>query len=44
VSDAGGPEGAAVDVQGIFSVLLDDLRTAYRAPMADAFGPVVGQR
>jgi phosphoribosylformylglycinamidine synthase II len=44
VSDSGGPEGAAVDVQGIFSLPLDDLRTAYRAPMADAFGPVVGQR
>jgi phosphoribosylformylglycinamidine synthase len=44
VSDAGGADGAAVDVQGVFSIPLAELRDAYRAPLAEAFGAVVGQR
>ena len=44
VTDAGGPEGAALDVQGAFSIPLAELREAFQAPMREAFGPVVGQR
>ena len=42
VTDAGGPEGASVEVQGAFTIPLEELRAAFRAPMAEAFGPVVG--
>ena len=42
VTDAGGPDGAAVEVQDAFTIPLDELRAGFRAPMADAFGPVVG--
>jgi phosphoribosylformylglycinamidine synthase len=34
--------GAAVEVQGLFTVTLDELRTASRATMVEHFGPVVG--
>jgi hypothetical protein len=44
VTDAGGPDGAAVEVQDSFTIPLDELRAASRSPMADHFGPVVGQR
>lgn len=44
VTDAGGPEGAALDVQDSFSIPLDELRGAFRAPLSENFGPVVGQR
>jgi hypothetical protein len=44
VTDAGGPEGAAVEVQDSFAIPLDELRDATRAPMTGNFGPVVGQR
>jgi len=39
-----GPEGvgAALEVQDLFTVGLDELRTASRATMAEHFGPVVG--
>ncbi|MEJ3405907.1 phosphoribosylformylglycinamidine synthase subunit PurL [Rathayibacter sp. YIM 133350] len=33
----------ALDVQDLFSVPIDELRGRNRAPLADAFGPVVGQ-
>ncbi|MGE3447055.1 MAG: phosphoribosylformylglycinamidine synthase subunit PurL, partial [Microbacteriaceae bacterium] len=42
VTDAGGPDGAAVEVQGAFTIPLEELRAGFRAPMAEAFGPVVG--
>jgi phosphoribosylformylglycinamidine synthase len=42
VTDAGGPDGAAVEAQGAFTIPLDELRSGFRAPMTDAFGPVVG--
>jgi phosphoribosylformylglycinamidine synthase len=42
VTDAGGPDGAAVEAQGAFTIPLDELRAGFRAPMTDAFGPVVG--
>lgn len=42
VTDAGGPDGAAVEVQGAFTIPLEELRAGFRAPMTEAFGPVVG--
>ncbi|MET1016263.1 MAG: phosphoribosylformylglycinamidine synthase subunit PurL [Leifsonia flava] len=39
VTDA---ELGALEVQDAFSVSIDELRTTNRAPLADAFGPVVG--
>ena len=42
VTDAGGTAGAALEVQGAFTIPLDELRAGFRAPMTDAFGPVVG--
>jgi phosphoribosylformylglycinamidine synthase len=44
VTEAGGPAAAAVEVQDSFTIPLDELREANRAPMRDHFGPVVGQR
>jgi phosphoribosylformylglycinamidine synthase II len=44
VTDAGGPDGAAVEVQDTFTISLAELRTGFQATMSDAFGPVVGQR
>ncbi|MGN6502521.1 MAG: phosphoribosylformylglycinamidine synthase subunit PurL, partial [Pseudolysinimonas sp.] len=44
VTDAGGPDGAAVEVQGSFVLPLERLRAGYQGAMSDAFGPVVGQR
>lgn len=32
----------SLEVQGLFTVPVDELRTVNRAPLADAFGPVVG--
>lgn len=32
----------SLEVQGAFTVSIDELRTVNRAPLADAFGPVVG--
>ena len=32
----------ALEVQDVFTVSIDELRTVNRAPLADAFGPVVG--
>ena len=32
----------ALEVQGLFTVPIDELRSVNRAPLADAFGPVVG--
>jgi hypothetical protein len=29
-------------VQDVFTVTVDELRTINRAPLADAFGPIVG--
>jgi phosphoribosylformylglycinamidine synthase len=44
VTDAGGPDGAAVEVQDSFTIPLDELRGVFQAPMSETFGPVVGQR
>ncbi|HEV7743198.1 MAG TPA: phosphoribosylformylglycinamidine synthase subunit PurL [Pseudolysinimonas sp.] len=44
VTDAGGPDGATVEVQDSFAISLDELRTGFQATLSDAFGPVVGQR
>jgi phosphoribosylformylglycinamidine synthase len=44
VTDAGGASGAELEVQGAFTISLDELRGAFRAPLSAAFGPVVGQR
>ena len=33
VTDAGGPDGAAVEVQDSFAIPLDELRAANRAPL-----------
>ncbi|MWB97321.1 phosphoribosylformylglycinamidine synthase subunit PurL [Agromyces seonyuensis] len=33
----------SLEVQGLFSVSIDELRSTNRAPLADAFGPVLGQ-
>ena len=33
----------SLEVQGLFTISIDELRTANRAPLANAFGPVVGQ-
>ncbi|SDS01044.1 phosphoribosylformylglycinamidine synthase subunit PurL [Microterricola viridarii] len=35
-------ETSGLDIQGEFAATLDELRTAHRSPLADAFGPVVG--
>ena len=43
VTDAGGPDGAAVEVQDSFVIPLDEVRETFRAPMSETFGPVVGQ-
>jgi phosphoribosylformylglycinamidine synthase len=40
----GGLDAPAFEVQGAFTVGLDELRDVFRAPMSTAFGPVVGQR
>ena len=32
----------SLEVQGLFTVPIEELRTVNRAPLADAFGPVVG--
>ena len=32
----------SLEVQGLFTVPVEELRTVNRAPLADAFGPVVG--
>ncbi|MDI2098388.1 phosphoribosylformylglycinamidine synthase subunit PurL [Ruicaihuangia caeni] len=34
---------AALEVQDLFTVEVDELRRVHRAPLAEAFGPVVGQ-
>jgi phosphoribosylformylglycinamidine synthase len=44
VTDAGGPDGATVEVQDSFAISLVELRTGFQATLSDAFGPVVGQR
>ena len=44
VTDAGGPDGGAVEVQDSFVLPLEELRSGYRGAMSEAFGPVVGQR
>jgi phosphoribosylformylglycinamidine synthase len=44
VTDAGGADGAAVEVQGAFVLPLERLRSGYQGAMSNAFGPVVGQR
>ncbi|HEU5223350.1 MAG TPA: phosphoribosylformylglycinamidine synthase subunit PurL [Candidatus Lumbricidophila sp.] len=33
----------ALEVQGVFTISIDELRRTNRAPLANAFGPVVGQ-
>jgi phosphoribosylformylglycinamidine synthase len=43
VTDAGGPEGATLEVQDSFSIPLEELRGAFRSPLRDALGRVVGQ-
>jgi phosphoribosylformylglycinamidine synthase subunit PurL len=43
VTDAGGADGAAVEVQDSFSIPLEELRGTFRAPLSEHFGPVVGQ-
>jgi len=43
VTDAGGADGATVQVQDSFTIPLDELRAVSRAPMTDNFGAVVGQ-
>jgi phosphoribosylformylglycinamidine synthase len=43
VTDAGGPDGAALEVQDSFVIPLDELRGVFRAPMIEHFGAVVGQ-
>ncbi|MFC0680452.1 phosphoribosylformylglycinamidine synthase subunit PurL [Lysobacter korlensis] len=35
-------DGAALDVQGLFSVELDELRSTHRATLPERFGPIVG--
>jgi hypothetical protein len=43
VTDAGAEgQGAVVEVQDLFTVTLEELRTASRAPMVEHFGAVVG--
>ncbi|HEY4153764.1 MAG TPA: AIR synthase-related protein, partial [Pseudolysinimonas sp.] len=43
VTDRGaGDVGASLELQDLFTVTLDELRTTSRATMADHFGPVVG--
>lgn len=42
VTDAGGASGAELEVQGAFTIPLEELRSAHRAPLRDAFGPAVG--
>ena len=32
----------SLEVQGLFTVPVEELRTVNRAPLADAFGPIVG--
>ncbi|HET8778545.1 MAG TPA: AIR synthase-related protein, partial [Agromyces sp.] len=32
----------ALEVQGMFTVPIDELRSVNRAPLADAFGPITG--
>lgn len=44
VTDAGDRDGVWLAVQGAFGIPLDDVREANRAPMREAFGPVVGQQ
>ena len=39
VTDAGGPDGAAVEVQDSFTIPLEELRDGFRAPMSDALRP-----
>jgi phosphoribosylformylglycinamidine synthase len=39
VTDAGG----ALEVQDLFTIPIDELSGIHRSPLADAFGPVVGQ-
>jgi phosphoribosylformylglycinamidine synthase subunit PurL len=39
VTDA---RSASLEVQDVFTAPVDELRAAHRAPLADAFGPVVG--
>ncbi|HTL40166.1 MAG TPA: phosphoribosylformylglycinamidine synthase subunit PurL [Pseudolysinimonas sp.] len=43
VTDAGGLDGAAVEVQGAFVLPLERLRAGYQGAMSETFGPVVGQ-
>jgi phosphoribosylformylglycinamidine synthase II len=44
VTDAGGADGPAVEVQNLFTVPLAELRHEFAAPMPEHFGPVVGAR
>ena len=32
----------SLEVQGLFTVPVEELRSVNRAPLADAFGPIVG--
>ena len=32
----------SLEVQGLFTVTVEELRSVNRAPLADAFGPIVG--
>jgi phosphoribosylformylglycinamidine synthase len=43
VTDAGGADGPAVEVQGVFTVPLAELRVGFQGALAAQFGPVVGQ-
>jgi phosphoribosylformylglycinamidine synthase II len=44
VTDAGADGHAGLEVQGLFTASLDELRSTHRAALPAHFGPVVGQR